>query len=210
MGIAARSGLYMDITLAPTVWKLLVEEQPVAADLESVNFIEAAFIKKMREATPETFVYEFGELDFTTQSSGGSMVELHSSGERDVVTWENRERFIDELVRYRLTEMTTVVAAVRRGLCTQIPQIALAMMRWDDLEKRVCGNPMVDVALLQSATEYEGYSESDNVVKWLWEILSEFSQEQRKAYLKFVWGRTRLPLTKAQFPKRMKITKLEK
>ena len=89
-------------------------------------------------------------------------------------------------------------------------QVALKLMRWDDLERRVCGIPAVDIELLRSATEYEGYSESDNVVKWFWEILTEYSLEERKAYLQFVWGRTRLPLTRDQFSKRMKITKLSK
>ena len=76
--------------------------------------------------------------------------------------------------------MSVVAAAVRRGLCTQIPLVALKLMRWDELERRVCGNPVVDLDLLQTASEYEGYSSSDPVVKWFWEIMTEFTLEQRK------------------------------
>lgn len=103
-----------------------------------------------------------------------------------------------------------MAAAVRRGLCTQIPPVALKLMRWDELERRVCGNPSVDISLLKSATDYDGYAESDDVVTWFWDILTDMSQDERKAYLKFIWARTRLPLTKSQFAQRMKITKLRK
>lgn len=207
MGTAARSERYMEIALAPTVWKLLVKEEHTVADLESVDLTEATLIKEIMEASPECI--ESYDLYFIVHSSGGTMVELHPGGERDLVTWENRELFVEELLRYRLAEMNAVAEAVRRGLCTQVPHIALAMLRWSDLEKRVCGTALIDVALLYSATEYDGYSESDDVVRWFWEILTEFSQEQRKAYLKFVWGRSRLPLTKDQFSKCMKISKFE-
>lgn len=137
-------------------------------------------------------------------------MELHPGGSAHPLTWETRERYCEEVEHFRLTEMNAVAAAVRRGLFTQLPQAAVQLMRWDALERRVCGVPTVDVDLLKAATQYEGYSESDRVVQWFWEILAEYSQEQRKAYLKFVWGRSRLPLTVAQFSKRMKLTHLSR
>jgi hypothetical protein len=72
----------------------------------------------------------------------------------------------------------------------------------------VCGNPNVDIDLLKSCTEYSNYTQSDRIIQWFWEIMSEFSQSDRKAYLRFTWGRNRLPLTKAGFKQRMKISKL--
>ena len=35
--------------------------------------------------------------------------------------------------------------------------------------------------------------------------MREYSNEDRSAFVKFTWGRTRLPLTKADFTQRMKI-----
>jgi hypothetical protein len=36
-------------------------------------------------------------------------------------------------------------------------------------------------------------------VQWFWEILSEFTNQERSLFLRFVWGRTRLPRTIEHF-----------
>ena len=33
----------------------------------------------------------------------------------------------------------------------------------------------------------------DSMMEWFWEILEEFDDDMRSKYLKFVWGRSRLP-----------------
>lgn len=127
------------------------------------------------------------------------------------LNWGNRTAFCDHMENFRLHQMDEVAAAVRRGLQTQLPPIMLKLIRWDDLEKRVCGNPDVDVKLLASVTEYgSGYSDSNDLIKWFWQVLDEFSLEERKAFLRFAWGRARLPLTRALFSQRMKLTELRK
>ena len=47
MGVAARSGLFLDITLAPIVWKLLVEEEVELEDYEGIDSIGAALINEV-------------------------------------------------------------------------------------------------------------------------------------------------------------------
>ena len=82
------------------------------------------------------------------------------------------------------------------------------LIKWKDLETMVCGNPDVDIELLKSATEYGSYSSSDPVIQWFWEIMNEFPQHDRKAYLRFTWGRNRLPINRSGFKQRMKISRL--
>lgn len=36
-------------------------------------------------------------------------------------------------------------------------------------------------------------------MQWFWEILSEFTNQERSLFLRFVWGRTRLPRTIEHF-----------
>lgn len=212
MGMAVRTTQYMDIALAPIVWKLLVADDIAFEDYAAVDSLAASYLYRiMRETDEEVFAAEWADMHFSVPSlGGGRMVELHPGGAQESLTWHNRDRYYREVELFRLAEMTAVAAAVRRGLCTQVPQGVLKLMRWDSLERRVCGNPEVDVALLRSANDYENYSDSDQQIRWFWEILSEFSLEQRKAFLRFTWGRTRLPLTKAQFSRNMKITKLSR
>ena len=37
------------------------------------------------------------------------------------------------------------------------------------------------------------------LVQWFWEILAEFTNQERSLFLRFVWGRTRLPRSSIDF-----------
>ena len=57
------------------------------------------------------------------------------------------------------------------------------------------GRANINVELLKKHTEYgDGYKESSPVIPNFWKVLKDFSDEERELYLKFVWGRSRLPL----------------
>ena len=62
-----------------------------------------------------------------------------------------------------------------------------------DLEKKICGEQDFDLELLKNITVYEGYKSSDITIKYFWQFLEECSLEDKCNYIKFVWGRSRLP-----------------
>lgn len=69
----------------------------------------------------------------------------------------------------------------------------------------MCGKPEVDVDLLQSVTDYSSCAPSDPQIQYFWQALRDFNTEERSALLRFTWGRSRLPLTAADFPQRFKL-----
>jgi hypothetical protein len=62
------------------------------------------------------------------------------------------------------------------------------------LELKVVGNEEVDIERLKEITTYSKCSATHDVIKKFWKVLASFENEDRKRYLRFVWGRTRLPL----------------
>ena len=54
----------------------------------------------------------------------------------------------------------------------------------------------------------ESLNADDPVVRNFWLTLESFTNEQRVLYLRFVWARSRLPLTKAGFSKMHTINRL--
>ena len=62
---------------------------------------------------------------------------------------------------------------------------------WSELEQRVCGNKEITVEALKEITE-DG-DRDDQMVKWFWEMFEKFTQDERKSYLKYVWGRSKIP-----------------
>jgi len=60
----------------------------------------------------------------------------------------------------------------------------------------ICGSShWLDVENLRSSVVYSGgYTETDSVIVYLWEVLRELTIEQQGAFLKFVTGCSRGPL----------------
>lgn len=65
---------------------------------------------------------------------------------------------------------------------------------------QVCGSADIDVATLKAIAVYKGFDPHEPLVKWFWEVLEEeFSAADRSLFLRFVWGRARLPRALADF-----------
>ena len=55
----------------------------------------------------------------------------------------------------------------RRGFHTVMGTDALQILRPEDLELLICGNPVLDFGALQNATTYEGgYSKTSNTIRY--------------------------------------------
>lgn len=52
----------------------------------------------------------------------------------------------------------------------------------------------LDFRSLQKSTRYVGIEPSDQNIKWFWEIIHEFNDEQKKEFLLFATGSDRSPL----------------
>jgi hypothetical protein len=93
------------------------------------------------------------------------------------------------------------------GLSNVMPVEILPLLSAEELRDTICGNPEIDVDLLKSVVEYEGYSEDDEVIGYFWDTLREVPSEDRRAFLRFVWARCRLPLRASDFDSAFKIQK---
>lgn len=71
----------------------------------------------------------------------------------------------------------------------------MKLLNWDQLELLVCGNATVDLEILKSKTEYHNWPGGGNnkTVKLFWKVLESFSDDYRSLFIRFVWGRSRLP-----------------
>merc|ERR1712137_1354400 len=72
------------------------------------------------------------------------------------VTFADRDEYCLELRRARLDELSSAakMEAIRLGLSSIIPLDILAVLTWQDVELRVCGQPQIDLALLRAHTIY--------------------------------------------------------
>ncbi|XP_058886345.1 E3 ubiquitin-protein ligase HERC2-like isoform X1 [Acipenser ruthenus] len=197
LGIAIRTGSPLSLSLAEPVWKQLAGMSLTIADLSEVDkdFIPGLMYIRDNEATAEEF--EAMTLPFTVPNSSGQDVQL--SSKHSHITLGNRGEYVRLAVHYRLREFDEQVSAVREGMARVVPVPLLSLFTGYELETMVCGSPDIPLHLLKSVATYKGVEPTAHLIQWFWEVMESFSNTERSLFLRFVWGRTRLPRTIADF-----------
>lgn len=77
----------------------------------------------------------------------------------------------------------------------------IAYLTPESIEARVCGEKTISVEKLKDITRYPNCDSQHEIVARFWRAFESFSPEQRSMYLKFVWGRNRLPIDTSQVRK---------
>ena len=209
MGFALRNEEFLPLSLAPLTWKILAGE---IVDDDDLAGVDQAFVSSMAHlrsietegVTAETFENIIFE-SFDTLTTDGRRVELEPGGAARPVTWDNRAEYAGAVLRFRRYEFERSAAAVRHGLAATLPLPLLSLFTGAQLETLVCGAIEVDLGLLRRCTAYEGCTEAERHIALFWEVLTAFDHDDRRAFLRFVWGRSRLPLNEAGFTQKFKI-----
>lgn len=213
MGVAIRTQNNLNLSMPPIFWKRVVMEEPNLNDLKSMD--ECCFqmveIMKNLEAQgigEEEFKEMFSEETFTTTDSGGRTVDLVEDGSNKYVTFENAAQYANAIVSKRLSECEDQYALIRKGMSAVVPIQLLSLFTWRQVETKICGTQDINVDILMENTEYSGIDSNARHVKFFWEVLREITPKDRSLFLRFVWGRSRLPSGK-NF-KKFKLTALNK
>lgn len=216
MGIAIRTRNLLNLDLPTIIWKSIVQEPITRADVVAIDAVAFRVLTHIRRVECDLSISSdmFEEvlcLNFMVTSSAGDEVELVPGGADQPVTFCNRKQFERLLVDYRLGEFSEACEAMRRGLATIVPFALLSLFTAEELELQVCGRPRMNVGLLKSMTTYEWCSENDPHILYFWEVLEKhFDDHERALLLKFVWGRSRLPLHASEFECKFKISNMPK
>ncbi|XP_037935505.1 probable E3 ubiquitin-protein ligase HERC2 [Teleopsis dalmanni] len=197
MGIAVRTGSPLSLNLAEPVWRQLAGEQLRPSDLTEVDRDYIAGLLCIRNMDEDPKVLNALELPFATTSAKGHDVHLSTRYTR--ITPQNRHEYVRLALNFRLHEFDEHVKAVRDGMSKVIPVPLLSLFSASELQAMVCGSPDIPLGLLKSVATYKGFEPGSLIVVWFWEVMEEFTNQERSLFLRFVWGRTRLPRTIADF-----------
>jgi len=156
-------------------------------------------IKNLAQTLPEEEFQANHDQKFVTCLSDGTEIELVPGGKNKIITKENAKEYVELVMKARLSEFDRQMKAIKQGIGMVFPPFLMKIYTWKDLEYKVCGKPTIDLVHLKAITKYSGCSEDDETVKRFWRVLETFSDEERSLYLKFVWGRSRLPLVDEKF-----------
>nr|XP_022903495.1 E3 ubiquitin-protein ligase HERC2 isoform X1 [Onthophagus taurus] len=197
MGIAIRTGSPLSLNLAEAVWKQLSGMDLTPGDLTEVDRDYVPGLLCIRDMTADERLFQNLEMPFSTPSACGIDVPLSNRYKR--ITHENRLEYVKLALQFRLREFDEQVRAVRDGMSKVVPVPLLSLFSAYELETMVCGSPDIPLTLMKSVATYKGIDSSASLIHWFWEVMEEFSNQERSLFLRFVWGRTRLPRTIADF-----------
>jgi len=198
LGVAIRTQNNLNLSFPPLFWKRVLQEQVTIGDLKGADEATFHMLEILRDPAKaglgeEEFAEAFAGVVFAYADSSGKSQELFPGGSEKPVTIGNSREYADLVERFRLSESESIYEEIRSGISVVVPSHLLSLFSWRQLEALVCGAPDVDVDLLAKKTSYGGWNPEDIQVKWLWSALRSFTAQQRSMFLRFVWGRSRLP-----------------
>jgi hypothetical protein len=221
MGLSLRTKATLPFHFPAFVWKGVVGTAITREDLEGVDAMTVQFLETLEgvsashgmaqadedvSMSAEEFDAAYaGVAFFSVSGSDGKDVELIPGGKQIPVTWSNRRDYCRMAERYRLHEIDLQLAAMRRGLACMVPLRILQLFTWQQVEELVAGKTEIDVAYLRANTELRGFTHDDKVVQYFWSALESFTDDERSQFIRFVWGRSRLPLRGRKWPQRFKL-----
>jgi alpha-tubulin suppressor-like RCC1 family protein len=236
VGIALRSRITLDIMLASFIWKMVVQETLTESDIASFDYTAYSYISSLGNLFSKYAALEEVASVSTTASSDrvsdapraaliaeinvyienatwsmtrvdGCVVELCDGGAQRALRLEDVGEYLAVYTEAKLLESYPAISAFRSGLLSVIPETAVALLSWTELELLVCGSILnIDVQRLRANTEYDDdISAADEYIVFFWETLEEFSDLEKSAFLRFVWARPTLPPKGIDFPQKFKI-----
>ena len=206
---AVSSGEALDLNLHPIIWKALLGNEitfyeydvidhtffSLINNLENELIPEGEYEESIIEIKKNNFKEKYN-LNFVIKNSNETDIELKPNGDKIMVTLDNLKEYITLSKKIRISEFISQIEFIKKGFNSVIPSSIVQILYWKQLEELVCGKASLDIKSFKENTEYDGFKENDDIMKWFWDWLSKCNEHQQSLYLKFVSGRSRLPRDK--------------
>ncbi|KAH8584680.1 HECT domain-containing family [Cryptosporidium sp. chipmunk genotype I] len=223
MGISIRTQIPLNLDIPKIIWKLILGENTSLNDLKQIDLYSVKFYEKLKEIEcdwennkienkfkEKLILEEFYslQLNWSCLNINGEVVELKLGGEKLPVAIDELGKYCSMFKEYKLErEFLHATNNIRKGITEIIPENILELQTHEELERLICGNPSIDIELLKQHTKYTGYTSNDKIINWFWDVISEMSVLQQQMFLRFVWGRSRLPSKGAKWECDMEIVR---
>jgi len=192
IGMSIRMGHLLPLNLSSLLWKRLTGDKVGYEDLQALDAYFVKYIDRTQNLLKTGNLADF-EAIFSTKLSDGSEIDLIENGKNIKVTNENGQEYINLLIKTRLNEGLVQIKLIMNGVFEIVPANLLKLYSWRELEDKVCGKPTFSVETLKKITRYTNCTEKDRAIQYFWQALEEFTDKERSSYLRFVWGRSRMP-----------------
>jgi HECT-domain (ubiquitin-transferase) len=209
MSMSQRVKLCLPFEFPSLIWKRLAGEEIAFEDLMGVDAISCRHLAEIKSCDSHGIVDESsfsvkfgGKLRFVFQRCDGVEEELEPGSRDRVVRFHNRLEYCKLVERAKAKEFDLQVSAIERGMAEVSPMRILKLFSWQQLEVLVAGSPLFDFELWKQKTEASGLT--SKTLDLFWKVMASFSSKEQSGFIRFAWGRSRLPPPK-DFTTKMKL-----
>jgi E3 ubiquitin-protein ligase HERC2 len=183
----------VELDLPGLIWKQLIGQKASWGDLLALDEGFCKTILDNRAASADQWAA--AQQKWVVITSTGRLAELRRGGAVIPVTFNEKGEYLDACVEYRLSEGRKQIEAIRSGFFSLVPTLGLQFLDWHQVEKLVCGTPIIDIEILKKITSYNNMpgDASHPVATMFWNVMDGFTNEERAQVMAFTWGRRRMP-----------------
>ena len=191
LGMSFREQWSVPVRLARSIWRSILGMNKTIEDIREEDYSQYYLLKELKRLAPEDI--ESMGLDFTIRLSDNRIKTLKKDGYHIAVTSKNVDEYLTLATKRRLEEAKTAIQNIVRGFACVVPlSVVRSLYTWDQLENEVCGVSELNVERLKAHTSWPSELDSEIEVMF-WDVLKSFDSIQSANFLRFCWGRTRLP-----------------
>ncbi|WWD00653.1 hypothetical protein V866_007588 [Kwoniella sp. B9012] len=194
LGKAMYEGILVDVSFADFFLAKWLGRQSYLDDLSSLDKeLYKGLIILKNYPKPEELALNFAitEDDFGVKRT----IDLVPNGSEIAVTAENRHEYIQLVCKYKLDRQISAQSrAFFNGLSDLIDAKWLRMFDQQELQQLIGGEEtLIDIDDLRAHCSVDGFP-NDTTPRLFWKVVKGFTQDQRRALLRFVTSCSRPPL----------------
>ena len=196
-GLAIYNNTILDVKLPISIYKKLLGIKPTFEDLKecdnelykNLQYIINQDNPKLQEELDSNFTVvddKFGEKIVVPLKPGGENIMIDNFNKSEYV-----ELYIDWFFNKSIKEY---FSAFEKGFYKVFNRNLTKILTPQELELIICGTQILDFHELKLACVYEEFDKNSETIKYFWEILFDFNEEEKKKFLSFVTGCDRAPI----------------
>jgi len=198
LGLAIYNGVVLDVHFPIAVYKKMLKEDLTIKDLEDIDPELMKGLQQLLDYEEDDVEDIFCRTFEVTWDDMGAQrsCELKAGGQDIPVTSQNKEEYVTLYVQWTLTDsIAQQFDHFYQGFMRVMGGASLNLLKAEELELLVAGEPHLDFKALEQVAEYEGgYSADHVVIKMFWDVVHEMDLENQRKLLMFITGSMKAPI----------------
>jgi hypothetical protein len=197
VGLALYNQVILDINFPHAIYKKLLGINPTLEDLKqydpelynNLNFLINTNDKNLKDNLDTNFTITLNKFGETIT------IPLKKNGENIMISYENKNEYVRLYINWFFNvSINDYYSSFEKGFYSIVDRQLLKILSPQELELIICGTQKLDFSELQKSVRYECYNRDSITIKYFWEILNEFTEEEKNKFLLFVTGCNRAPI----------------